>query len=406
MTRLFFILRLLFILGFIFSICLTGCVVKDKKNGRIENNICLERAQILLDSLYRNYSIPGSYLLLETFPFDKASEKIFVNGQNSFPKEYSYLWPYSGTFSAVNALWEVTREGNTYKLLEEKILPGLDKYYDVKRTPNAYASYVTSVHQSDRYYDDNIWLGIEFINLFMSTNKKTYLSKAQLIWKFILSGMDKTLGGGIYWCEQRKSSKNTCTNAPASVLAFKLFEATRDSAYFHQGRELYDWTKRNLQDKTDCLYFDRINQKKNIGPAKHAYNSGQMMQSAALQYKLTKDSMYLADAQGIAKFCYDYFFRDYVTPDGEQIRLLKKGDVWFSAVMLRGFIELYRLNKDDIYVLAFIKSLDYAWFHARDEHGLFSVNYSGEFNDQKKWLLTQAAMVEMYARLAALTCNP
>ena len=98
-------------------------------------------------------------------------------------------------------------------------------------------------------------------------------------------------------------------------------------------------------------------------------------------------------------------FRDYVTASGKQIRLLKKGDVWFSAVMLRGFAELYSLDKNDMYVTEFAKSLDYAWLHARDEYGLFGVDYSGECCDPKKWLLTQAAMVEMYARLAILNCN-
>lgn len=398
-------LRLFFVLCTILSVCLTSCTVKNE-NKRIEKNICLERARILLDSLYRNYSISGSCLLRETYPFDIASEKILFEGEIRIPKEYSYLWPYSGTFSAVNALFEATQDDRFRTLLQEKVLPGLEEYFDANRKPYAYASYVTSVHQSDRYYDDNIWLGIEFVNLYMSTKEDVYLDKAELIWKFVQSGMDNMLGGGIYWCEQKKSSKNTCSNAPGSVLAFKLFEATNDSTYFYEGQELYSWTKRNLQDEADCLYFDRLNPDGKVGPAKHAYNSGQMMQSAALQYKLTKDTKYLSDARRIAESCYDYFFCDYPIESGEQIRLLKKGDVWFSAVMLRGFIELYRLDKNDRYIAAFVESLDYAWSHSRDEHGLFNVDYSGEYNDRKKWLLTQAAIVEMYARLAALNYNP
>ena len=401
-----FFLRLFLVFNFIIGVSLAGCNVENnEKNSGMEKNVCLERARILLDSLYQNYSIPNSCLLRETFPFDKASEKILFDKRNSIPKDYSYLWPYSGTFSAVNALYEATRDKKLYRLLKEKVLSGLEEYYDIKREPHAYASYVTFVHQSDRYYDDNIWIGIEFTNLYMLTRDKEYLGKAKMIWSFILSGMDDTFDGGIYWCEQKKFSKNTCTNAPASVLAFKLFEATQDSTYFYQGKEMYSWTKEHLQDKTDCLYFDRINIDGSVGPAKHAYNSGQMMQSAAIQYKLTKDTVYLIDAQKIAKSCYDYFFRDYVTASGKQIRLLKKGDVWFSAVMLRGFAELYSLDKNDMYVTEFAKSLDYAWLHARDEYGLFGVDYSGECCDPKKWLLTQAAMVEMYARLAILNCN-
>jgi hypothetical protein len=40
------------------------------------------------------------------------------------------------------------------------------------------------------------------------------------------------------------------------VLALKLFEATRDSSYFMWGVRIYDWTRINLQDPTDQLYFD------------------------------------------------------------------------------------------------------------------------------------------------------
>ena len=70
--------------------------------------------------------------------------------------------------------------------------------------------------------------------------------------------------------------------------------------------------------------------------------------------------------------------------------------------MLRGFIELYKTNGDKTYLDAFNKSLNYAWNNARDEKGLFNTDFSGNEKDAKKWLLTQAAMVEMYARLAAI----
>ena len=76
------------------------------------------------------------------------------------------------------------------------------------------------------------------------TGKQAYLEKAKLIWKFILSGKDDVLGGGIYWCEQKKESKNTCSNAPGAVFALKLFQATQDDAYLKEGKELYEWTKR------------------------------------------------------------------------------------------------------------------------------------------------------------------
>lgn len=58
--------------------------------------------------------------------------------------------------------------------------------------------------------------------------------------------------------------------------------------------------------------------------------------------------------------------------------------------------------KNETYLDSFSKSLDYAWGHARDEKGLFNTDFSGKTQDNRRWLLTQAAMVEMYARLAAI----
>uniref|UniRef100_UPI00359C3762 glycoside hydrolase family 76 protein n=1 Tax=Bacteroides faecis TaxID=674529 RepID=UPI00359C3762 len=390
-----------FLLGITCIASLTGCV----SSAQVEPNSNLDRARQTLDSLYLNYSVDNSSLLRENYPFDEQHTVTYLASeeQANIPNQFSYLWPYSGTFSAVNALFEATHDKKYKKLLDSRVLPGLEEYFDTQRVPNAYSSYIRTAPASDRFYNDNVWLGIDFTDTYQMTQEQKYLDKAQLIWKFIESGTDSILGGGIYWCEQKKESKNTCSNAPGSVLALKLFKATNDSSYFEKGKKLYEWTQRNLQDSADYLYFDNIRLDGKIGKAKFAYNSGQMMQSAALLYQLTKNPIYLKDAQNIAKECFNYFFTDFTPATNEEaFRMLKKGDIWFTAVMLRGFIELYRIDKDKTYINAFNKSLSYAWDNARDEKGLFNTDLSGKSKDERKWLLTQAAMVEMYARLATI----
>lgn len=379
---------------------LTGCSTGQNKSTASKNN--LEMALITLDSLYTHYSAPDTYLLRENYPFDDQYRASYLATGENTTNQYSYLWPFSGTFSAVNAIYETSNDLRYKELLDKRVLPALEMYYDVKRIPYGYASYINGAPESDRFYDDNVWLGIDFTDLYIMAREPHYLEKAKIIWDFVMSGKDDKLDGGIYWCEQKKESKNTCSNAPGSVFAFKLFMATQDSTYFHIGQELYEWTKKNLQDPSDNLYYDNIRLDGKLGKAKFAYNSGQMMQSAALQYKLTKDSRYLTEAQDIAKACYNYFFSDFTTPENNNFKILNKGDVWFTAVMLRGFIELYHLDKDKTYMDAFNKNLEYAWTHSRDEQGLFSVDFRGETQDNKKWLLTQAAMVEMFARMGAI----
>jgi len=353
--------------------------------------------------IYQFFGNSDNRLLLEKYPFDENFKADYLNNneQAAQQKKYAYLWPFSGSFSAVNALMALPKQKKEYqKILDKKVLIGLHVYRDEKRLPVGYASYLNTAAASDRFYDDNIWLGIDFTDSYLYTKKDVYLTKAKEIWTFVKSGEDSLLGGGIYWCEQKKESKNTCSNAPASVFALKLFEATKDSVYFLEGKRLYRWTKENLEDPTDGLYWDNMRLNGHLDKAKYSYNSGQMLQAAALLYRLTKEKHYLIHAQKIAEACYSYFFQDVT---GQDFKLLKNSNLWFHAVMMRGFISLYEQDQNPKYINVFAKNLNYAWRYMRDEKGLFYADWTLKNRKEKKDLLDQCAFVEMYARLAKLS---
>ena len=223
-----------------------------------ENNTSIARSEMLLDSIFKYYQAEGGNLFNENYPKSSNDKVTYLASTDTVTKDkVAYLWPTSGLFSGVNALLKTTRDNKYQALLQEKIIPGLECYYDTTRTPACFQSYISEAGHSDRFYDDNIWLGIDFLETYRLTGNKKYLKQSEEIWKFLLSGNDDVLNGGIYWCEQKKESKNTCSNAPASVLALQLFETTRDSAYYQKGLELYTWTKVNLQD-SDYIYFDNL----------------------------------------------------------------------------------------------------------------------------------------------------
>jgi len=260
---------------------------------------------------------------LERFPFDEGFKADYLNNseQASQQKKYAYLWPFWGSFSAVNALMELPKKKREFQnILDQKVLLGLAGYRDQKRLPVGYASYLNNAPVSDRFYDDNIWLGIDFTDSYLSTKNQAYLTKAKEVWAFVMSGEDDLLGGGIYWCEQKKESKNACSNAPASVFALKMYEATNDNHYLEEGRRLYHWTKEKLEDPNDGLFWDNMSLNGHIDKAKYSYNSGQMLQAAALLYRLTQEKQYLMDAQKLGEACYSYFFQDVT---GQEFKLLK-----------------------------------------------------------------------------------
>lgn len=361
----------------------------------------LERAKATLDSVYASYGVADRCLLRENYPFNADYKAGYLASEDQArPNPYSYLWPFSGTLSAVNTILE---EDASYRsVLDGRVLPGLAEYLDTTRMPAAYASYINTAPASDRFYDDNLWLGIDFCDIYEATGERKYLAEAERIWEFIGSGMDDVLGGGIYWCEQHKDSKNTCSNAPAAVYALKLYAATGERHYLEQGKALYAWTKRYLSDPGDGLYYDNMALNGTLVTTKYSCNSGQMVQAGALLHKATGDESYLKDAQRTAAASYGCFFTGFTPEDGTPFRILGKGDVWFSAVMTRGFIELYRIDGNAEYLEAVQRSLDHAWVHARDGKGLFGADLTGRVKDSRKWLLTQAGMAEMYARMANL----
>ena len=155
--------------------------------------------------------------------------------------------------------------------MDKQIKPGLDLYWDTTRQPECYQSYPAFAGQNDRYYDDNDWVAIDFCDYYAVTKNKEYLKKAIALHDYIYSGWSDELGGGIYWCEQKKESKNTCSNAPATVLCMKLYKLTKDKKYLDQAMATYQWTRDNLRDPSDFVYWDNKNLQGKIGYAKYTY---------------------------------------------------------------------------------------------------------------------------------------
>lgn len=314
------------------------------------------------------------------------------------------LWVVSSVISAANSLWESTHDRAYGEWLEKVMVPMMECHWDTTGVCAGFRSEPQASGKTERYYDDNTRIGMEFLKLYRQTGNKRYLEKSVAAWNFQQTGMDDTLGGGIYWKENRKDTKHVCTNAPASVFSLKLYQATQDKKYLDIGKSLYHWTKRTLQDPADGLYYDNIQLDGSIEKTKYTYNSGQMMQAASLLYVITRDPAYLDDAQRLAESCSRHFFTTVREGDSEVV-LLKNGSIWFTAILMRGFEELYKIDGNSRYIDVFRNTLIRLWTKGQDKTGLFNsaiLSESFHFANTHKWLQTQGALIEMYARLAGM----
>ena len=275
----------------ILSLC--GCLLGATSCQYTTETVSTGRDLAIADSMFTHildkYNVEKYGLLQETYPANPDNQVTYLaeGAEQKRNQDVSFLWPYSGMLSGGIALYKTTGDKKYLKVLEERILPGLEQYWDNIREPFCYQSYPMFNGESDRFYDDNDWLAIDFCDLYALTKNKKYLEKAQTLYNYIYSGWDDVLGGGIYWCEQKKTSKNTCSNAPAAVLCMKLYNLTKDNTYLEQAKKTYDWTKNSLRDPEDFVYWDNVRLDGSVDKAKYTYNSGQMIQAGVLHYQAT-----------------------------------------------------------------------------------------------------------------------
>lgn len=130
------------------------------------------------------------------------------------PPPISSLYRGSLERSAVAVLVETQGWGRPTAPARLRWCCPLWEYGDVRRRPFAYALLLYCFGAGfDRFYDDNIWLGIDLADL--HRNPSAAFSTRRSVSGFIASGTDDKLGGGIYWCE-KKVRLNTCSNARAT----------------------------------------------------------------------------------------------------------------------------------------------------------------------------------------------
>lgn len=214
----------------------------------------------------------------------------------------------------------------------------------------------------DRYYDDNEWITWGFIRAYRATHARAYLRAAEADYRFVLSGRNHQLGGGIFWHEQNRNYKNTCANAPAVIDALQLYRLTHELRYLHIARSLYRWVNAHLQSPQSHLFYDGERLNHSINKMEWSYNTGAMLCANSLLYTVTHRRIYLHRADQIAHAA----VVKWITPSGG----IRDGGP-FAWVLVDGFLYLYRSTGEKRWLEIAIQAMLYVHGHCRDSHGLY-----------------------------------
>ena len=346
------------------------------KNDKTKNDFYKKAMKSQQIAIQKNfYDNASGYYFVELEPSKRETK-------HGYFRNYTYLWSLCALFQASNEIEKIV-PGEKLML---PMLANINYYYNPAPPKPGYTDYIMKLKPGERYYDDNQWIGITSLDAYARTKKKSYLTLGKSMYDFMMTAYDKVLGGGLYWVETSKSSKNTCSNGPGVLVALQMYQATNQKSYLDTALLIFNWTNKNLQAPSG-LYYDNIGTKDGkVDKVTLSYNTGTMLESNIYLFGITKNKKYLKDAIEIADASLPYFYGDIKFRDG----------YWFNAVMLRAYQHLLKYDKDTKYILGFKKCLDHALLKERNEQGLF-VGKEGVYN-----LVEQGGMLEILARFAWL----
>jgi predicted alpha-1,6-mannanase (GH76 family) len=207
---------------------------------------------------------------------------------NAFPSDGAFnYWPQAHALDVLIDAYE--RTGNS-------VYTGYmnDWFVGVKEKNNS-----TFLNE---YYDDMEWNALAMLRAYKVTNDTKWLDAAIVLWTDIKTGWNGVMDGGIAWKKSQTYYKNAPANAPACILAARLYKETNLADDLVWAKKIYSWLKLKLVDTSSGIVYDGINNNSDgkIQDWKFAYNQGTFIGSALELYSITNDITYLQDASKTA----------------------------------------------------------------------------------------------------------
>ncbi|HEK19589.1 glycoside hydrolase family 76 protein [Mucilaginibacter sp.] len=360
-----------------------------------------KRAESIYRLVWSHYRVAKyNGLFLENYPSGRSDSLNYFQGESVKEKEVSFLWPFSGVFTSTNILMRVPGLKAKYKPYQDSLVTGIEQYRDTLRQPPGYQAYPVRFEKADRYYDDNGLVGIDYMESYFNTHNPLYLKRAKEVFKFILSGWNNDAGGGVTWLEGHNDQKPACSNGMATLTALKIYEGSKEHYYLEQGKRFYNWMYNILRDSTTGIISNDVKLDGKQNRIFWTYNTGSLIEAAVLLYKFTGEAKYLAQAKQLAASSYSYYSK---LPHSKELKL--HIDVpWFVTVLFRGYEALYKIDHNYQYIAAIEHDLNYAWQNSRDKYGFITKSWLPDTKQlaKPKWLLDEACIAELYARLYML----
>jgi predicted alpha-1,6-mannanase (GH76 family) len=269
----------------------------------------------------------------------------------------------------------------------------------------------TSAGFINRYYDDEGWWALAWIDAYDLTGDARYLQMAQSIFGDMAGGWDTTTCGGGIWWSKDKTYKNAIANelflSVAAHLANRV--ANKQAAlYGDWSRREWEWLSASGMINAQHLINDGLNSSdpkacKNNGQTTWSYNQGVILGALAEFSRFSDDRTLAAEASAIATAAITRLadskgiLHDPCEPkcgaDGPQ----------FKGIFVRNLTRLYELNPDSAYRSFVDINADSIWSQGRGAGYKFGVVWSGPFDQADA--ATQSSALDAIIAAAVMEHN-
>lgn len=226
-------------------------------------------------------------------------ERGFFNASSfGYNQETNNYWPQAHAMNVVISAYERTSDPK-YSEMFDKWFEGIK----VQCWSNRKNEYWVPL------YDDNSWISLTMMRLYKITGDRKYLDVAAHLFDDMVANGTNELLGGLSWgvpSQYGADELATCTNGPAGLLGFKLYEATGDQKYADAAMKIYSYLREYILDPATGRVLNGINartlESNGESASLYSYTHATVMAQAYAAYKLTGDELYLKDARRIAQY--------------------------------------------------------------------------------------------------------
>lgn len=153
------------------------------------------------------------------------------------------------------------------------------------------------------WYDDMEWMALALLRFFDVTGEENYKEQVLLLWEDIKTAWNTELGG-MSWKKDQRDYRNTPANAPAAILAYRLYRRFSRKEDLEWGDKILAWNRKYLTDPITGFVWDGLNR---LGDGeidydwRYTYNQGVMIGALLERYEIHREKADLELAVKIAE---------------------------------------------------------------------------------------------------------